>query len=230
MKTVYTYITGAHHKAENKECQDIVKSFSNDELSVIALCDGAGSKKHGTKAAETVANATIDFIKSNFQSFNPTVFVDSINNQLELLDLNEKNAGTTLIFVAANKNKYIVGHIGDGVILKGNEEGFNVLSAPENGHIVNITYFLPSERADEHFRMQSGAIKEKTAFILSSDGASDFLYDPKNGVGYNACNIFYQWAKEKTKAECESNIQNALQTELAKYTSDDMSIALLITE
>ena len=230
MKTIYTYITGTQHTLENKECQDIVKAFSNDELSAIVLCDGAGSKEYGTKAADTVANCTIDFIANNFQNFDPVRFVDTINNKLEGLDLNEKNAGTTLMFVAANKNKYIAGHLGDGVILKGNKKGFNLLSAPENGHIVNITYFLPSEHADEHFRMQSGAIKEQTAFILSSDGASDFLYDPKNGVGYNACNIFYQWAQEKTKAECESNIQEALQTELAKYTSDDMSIALLITE
>ena len=228
MKTIYTHFTGTQHLNENKECQDIIKVYETDDLNITVLCDGAGSKKFGTKSATLVAKTTIEYFKNGLNNFNASEFIEHINNTLEENELNEKNAGTTHIFLDSDKSKYIIGHLGDGVVLENDGNGFKAVSLPENGHLANITYFLPSEEATEHFRYKTGKLNNKSSFILSSDGAASFLYDSSTLLGYNACNLLEEWAKTLEKSECEKRILTSIETELTKFSSDDMSIAISI--
>ena len=228
MKTVYTCVTGTQHIAENKECQDIIEVFESDDLNITVLCDGAGSKEFGTQCAQLVANATIEYFKNGLSGFDSSEFVDTINSNLEDNGLNEKNAGTTLIFIAADKSKYIIGHLGDGVVLQNNGDGFKAVSLPENGHLANITYFFPSQIACEHFRFKKDKLNDKTTFILSSDGAASLLYDSANLNGYNACNLLEEWACTLERSECEKAMEESLKAELTQFSSDDLSIAVVI--
>ncbi len=230
MKTVYTCITGSQHRAENKACQDVIVSVQSGKLTVTVLCDGAGSKKYGTESATLVAQTAAKMLAEGFYQFSPKRFIEQLNLTLENAGYNEQNAGTTLLFVAVDQKRYLVGHLGDGVILQRSDEGFQVASPPENGLLVNMTYFLPSSMANEHFRWHKGDCNGQDAFLLSSDGAASFLYDPQTKKGYNACNLFAQWAKSYSETECEEIMRTNLEQELAKYTGDDMSIAIMVTE
>ena len=230
MKTIYTCITGTQHKAENKECQDIIKVFNENGLNVTVLCDGAGSKKFGTECAALVAETTVNYLKNGINNFNAELFLNTVNDTLEQNGLNDKNAGSTLIFLACDKNKYVIGHIGDGVVLQNDGNGFKAVSLPENGHLVNITYFLPSIYAKEHFRVKVGKINQGSSFILSSDGASNFLYDTASLEGYKVCEILENLAKTLEKSECEKQILTSFENELTQFSSDDMSIAISICE
>lgn len=230
MKTVYTCVAGALHKSEGKECQDIIVSENSNNLSVTVLCDGAGSKKYGAKSAALVAKTAAKSLAENFYCFDKANFLNDINIKLEEAGFNEKNAGTTLIFVAADREKYIIGHLGDGVVLQKFGEDFKVVSKPENGFLANMTYFLPSSNSKSHFRCVKGENTGPTAFILSSDGAAFFLYDPKTLDGYNVCNIFADWAKNDSLDECKEKITINLEQEFSKYSGDDMSIAVVLVD
>ena len=60
----------------------------------------------------------------------------------------------TLLFVSIKNNKYIAGHIGDGIIGIIDEKGDAiVLSEPENGEFANTTYFTTSENYKYHLRL-----------------------------------------------------------------------------
>ena len=60
---------------------------------------------------------------------------------------------STLLFVGVKDNRYLVGHIGDGLI--GYFEGNNVktLSYPENGDSPNKTFFITGDNAINYFRI-----------------------------------------------------------------------------
>lgn len=230
MKTIYTGVAGKRHKSQGLESQDFIANIETYSFSVTVLCDGAGSKEFGMQSARITANVTAKILEEDFYDFDLEKFIEKVNFALESEGYTEQNSGTTLLFVATDNEKYIIGHLGDGVILQEINNEFKVISKPENKEYVNTTFLLPSSDPISHLRIKTGSLNHPTAFILSTDGAAYFLYDPKTQTGYKVCKIFTEWARTKPDFECEDYIKYNLQEEFSKYNSDDMSIAVMVSK
>lgn len=230
LKTVSKSYIGSTHAKSGLPCDDFCVTYCGD-LTIAVLCDGASSKKQGGESAQFVCNTTLEYFKSfkaPVHSFSAEKFSQYINDALDNEDFTERNSGTTLLFVVSDGKNCLYGHIGDGVIIKGDSNGFKVCSEPENGFLVNMTYFFPCTDSTNHFRTKLEKISGPFCFILASDGASDLLYDPETLTGHNACNMLEEWTRQFSEAECEKILEDNLKNVFSKYSSDDMSIAIMI--
>lgn len=83
---------------------------------------------------------------------------------------------STLLLVAIKDDKFIIAHIGDGVIgyLKNNE--MKIASQPENGEFVNTTVFTTSKDAIMTMKLIKGFLGTIQGFVLMSDGPEARLY------------------------------------------------------
>ena len=226
----YSAIIGENHIKNGKICEDYVDGYSNNNEAVIVLADGGGSKKYALETAMRLCEeiCSLFISNNNFMNFKEAELVSLLNNALIAADLPLDEMGSTLLFAAVKDGKYLVGHTGDGVIIKGDGEEFDVFSKPENGEFANITYFLPNfETGEKHMRIQKGDIYEGLSFILASDGVSDMLYDYESLKGMNICNKLNSWNKKYSKDECNEIIKYNLKNILSEYSSDDLSIAVM---
>ncbi|MCH5321243.1 MAG: protein phosphatase 2C domain-containing protein [Eubacterium sp.] len=229
----YARAVSKAHKKENKCCEDFVDGYLNDDEAIIALADGGGSKKYAFETARLLCRKIIELFISNinFMSLDESKLVSFLNDALVATNLPLNEMGSTFLFVAVKDGKYLAGHTGDGVIIKGDGENFTVLSKPENGEFANVTYFLPNlESGEKHMRLYRGDANESLSFILASDGVADMLYDYETLEGMNICNKLNSWNKKYSKNECDETIKYNLENVLSEYSSDDLSIAVMSLE
>ena len=229
--------TGKMHREKNEANEDFVLArHIADNISVAILADGAGSKKYGG----TTAACVIKYIEQYcVDKADRDDFLDCIKAGLfpyvnkELVNMIQKtnseidDYGATMLFVIVYDNKYVAGHVGDGVVLFKNSSAFKVLSMPENGEYVNQTYFVPVITKPDHFRMYEGVLGNEFCFILSSDGISGTLYNPLNNQVSRVCEQLYYWCKNYEPEKCDEILQENLAKVFDKYSDDDMSIVVL---
>lgn len=134
---------------------------------------------------------------------------------------------STLLFVALFGNKYISGHIGDGLISINDDEQLKILSEPENGETSNSTYFFTAKSAEKYLRFKKGTIIKDTTFILMSDGTYECVYDRQENKFTSALYKFIDWVSK----EDEDNVSDAILSNMEKHfinkTSDDCSISII---
>ncbi len=228
MKISTASVTGKTHLENNIDCQDVIKKYVGENLCITVLSDGAGSKKYGKDCAEVLCDTVINYFKTGIGKFNSEKFITKLLFALSNKGLDEKNSGATLLFTVIEKNNFLIGHLGDGVIIKGKGDAFEAISLPENGHLANFTYFLPASDAENHFRYTTGQT-ENTVFIMASDGISDMLYEPDTNKGCSACNKIAEWIEDYSEAECDEILRDNLKEIFSNYSSDDLSIAVIKT-
>ena len=123
-----------------------------------------------------------------------------------------------------------MGHIGDGVIAglfnSGANEMLRVLSHPENGEQINITFFMTDPDAIEHFRISIQRHTNLTGIMLMSDGPEEVLYHPINGMHINCLKLFHNF-NNNTCDEYNKILNKFLNNQIAKYSYDDLSINIL---
>ena len=90
---------------------------------------------------------------------------------------NIQEFASTLMFVAVKENKFIISHIGDGVIGYMENDELKIASEPDNGEFANTTVFTTSKQAILSMRLIKGELKNISGFILMSDGTSAALYN-----------------------------------------------------
>ena len=242
-KSVNVYVRGKGHVKEKLPCQDRTYSIVDKSIAVISLADGAGFYTHSQIGAEIAVKTVCEFLKKEFNSLyknEDVITKHEIHNKLYVrlkktakslsVDLDELSS--TLLFVAVKEDKFIAGHIGDGVIgvlgiLDGEEEEVEVLSHPENGEYANETYFVTSPNAINHFRITKGEIDNTIGFILMSDGSSETLYDTKEKTLSKASKRILGWMDKNDAQAVKKALRKNVRNILRKYTSDDCSINLL---
>ena len=215
------YITGRKHEKDNKPCQDRTYTKSSNGVTVISLADGAGGKGFSKKSdvgAEIATEYVSDFICENFDTLfekeekiiSKTILEGiskNLSQKAKLLNFPVLEFSSTLLFVGVKDNRYLAGHIGDGLIGYFENKKVKTLSYPENGDSPNKTFFTTGDNAINYFRiykadkdyytdyypigsqesikkdrLKISAIKKLnniTGFILMSDGSYDCLFDKK---------------------------------------------------
>ncbi len=235
-------VQGRGHIKNQVPCQDMTKiTFENDTY-VIALADGAGSAKLSHYGAACVVESITELLAWHFEE----LFANEDGRQVKmsimekvLTDINVKadelgclpaDLAATMLVVAVNNERFIIAHIGDGVI--GYLDGctLKIASAPSNGEHVNETYFVTSKDAINTMKLFKGAVNDIAGFVIMSDGTEQSLYNKKNNTLSPAViKLMQRNLILDEKAMCEqldATFKNVIRTR----TYDDCSLALLSRE
>lgn len=240
IKIASTSVIGKGHLKYNKVCQDSNKKYQK-KINILTLADGAGSKSHSHIGSKLLTNEICTYLKENFNKIYDGEYISIRDNLMEYLVKKLKNKqynlslssidqlASTLLFVAIKDDKFITGHIGDGVIGYVKNNKLKVISKPENGEYANATYFIhPSFK--NMLRLGKGEIKDINGFILMTDGGEDGLYDKKQQELVEANKEIIYWLKNRTPHRVEKALRKNIINNFRKITRDDVSIGAIYIE
>ena len=237
-KVIKAEMTGTSHKKNGIPCQDLTSKLVTDNSCTIVLADGAGTASLAKLGAELTCKSVLRMFDRYFDELfgtdsllAKTKIIHRIRTRLGIKakKYNQKKdeLASTLLFVSIKNNKFIAGHLGDGIIGIIDEKGdTSVLSEAENGEFANTTYFTTSENYSYHLRLYRGEINNYNSFFLMSDGAADCLYHKKQKTFAPAIRSFSNWIE---KYDVESVNQALLENMIKmfpKYTTDDCSFIM----
>ena len=246
-------VIGTDHVQSGLPCQDKTAFASDKGTRVIVLSDGAGSKKNSDLGAEIATQTIAELVSKHFDEYylmleNAPLKGSKLAKKLthhvyqnlnkaaskqENLSILEMSC--TVLFVATKEDKYIQGHIGDGLIgeLVTNEKGLEVRirSYPENNGAPNITFFITDSDAVDHFRITSGTMPSNVkGFVLMSDGPEEVLYDPqKKTINQYIQNLFGMY-KGNSFDLYKKTLERFLREQISQYSYDDLSMNFLYIE
>ncbi len=258
-KNAHSYVQGNSHRTNDSPCQDRTFYLEENGLYIMTLADGAGSKEFSHLGAEIVTKLTARIVLEMFNEYiqkleehgkttleveqNKRFVKESILDQLmqKLEDYaltnnipSVKELACTLLFCAVDhRNRFIIGHIGDGLIgasFLTQDDGYSmVLSEPENGEQSNITFFVTDDKALDHFRIQSGVFTNLEAVYLMSDGVGDVFYSTYEGLR-NSIRDFASNFHGVEPIDYSKALSVVLAKQVAKESDDDLSINMFYVE
>lgn len=229
---------GLGHLTNGSPCQDVALAVKTEDMSAIALADGAGSAKLSDIGASIVVESVLDILVNKFDDLyygeedeaKSFVIEKILANLLrrasqESADLRELSS--TLLCVAVRGERYVAMHVGDGVmgVMQGDE--LKVLSYPSNGEHANETIFINSSNAQYDMRLLRGRASAISGFVLMSDGSEQSLYDKAKREIAPAIVKLFAARLDMPNAEFEDELRNLLKNQIIQRTADDCSIALL---
>lgn len=230
---------GKGHVANNVPCQDKTYIHQKGDVSAIVLADGAGSAKMSHFGAEAVTKIVAETLCSNFDDFysqeNPIIaqekLFETLDNTLKSLanELNceKKDLASTLLAVASTKEKFLIFHLGDGVIGYLADDQIKVASFPNNGEFCNTTVFTTSANAQTQIKLFKGMLSNKiTGFIVFSDGVESCMFNHQTkSINQGIVKLF-----DDLKHLSSSQVKDLLEElfdEMYTYTMDDCSLAAM---
>lgn len=181
-KLIQCAVQGRGHVKENIPCQDKTCVYHNEDVSITALADGAGSAKLSHFGAEDITHFMCIDIAKNFDSYynnNDGVevkkeLVSKIHSRLIALakeiECEFNDLSSTLLITAVKDVRYLIVHIGDGVIGYIKDDQIKIASQPENGEFVNTTVFTTSKNVLQTIKILRGKLDTITGFVSISDG------------------------------------------------------------
>ena len=231
---------GRSHVKQGTPCQDKTCCRSQDDTYVITLADGAGSARLSHYGAECVTKCIADELGLNFESYwdeteariaKERLFKE-ISESLQQIagqyDCQLKDMASTMLAVAVKDERYIILHLGDGVIGYCKEGVIKVASAPNNGEFANTTVFTTSSDACSQMKVFRGLLNGINGFVLMSDGPEACLYDKKNNELANGLLQILEDASGEDLKEVSEGIEEAMDTVITKHTLDDCSLAFMV--
>lgn len=235
-------VQGRGHIKNQVPCQDKTKTTFDKGTYVIALADGAGSAKLSHYGATCVVDSITELFVENFEglfceedgrqvkiSIMEKLMAD-INSLAEQLECLPKDLAATLLVVAINDNRFIIAHIGDGVIGYLDGAVLKVASAPSNGEHANETYFVTSRDAINTMRIFKGSVKDIAGFVLMSDGTEQSLYNKQSNTLSPAIIKLMRRNILLDELSMRSQLEATFRKVIATRTHDDCSIALIARE
>ena len=231
---------GRSHVKQGTPCQDKTYCRSYDDTYVITLADGAGSARLSHYGAKCVTKCIADELGLNFESYwdeteariaKERLFKE-ISESLQQIagqyDCQLKDMASTMLAVAVKDERYIILHLGDGVIGYCKEGVLKVASAPNNGEFANTTVFTTSSDACSQMKVFRGLLNGINGFVLMSDGPEACLYDKKNNELANGLLQILEDASSEDLKEVSEGIEEAMDTVITKHTLDDCSLAFMV--
>ena len=233
---------GNSHIKTGTPCQDKIFTLNRNEDIVVALADGAGSARLSHFGAECTTKVICDYLNSNFDRLFTEEdgiavkreLLDAILSELDIrceeLECERKDLASTILAIAIINEKFILVHLGDGVIgyLVGKE--LKVASTPENGEFVNETVFTTSSNALSSIQIKKGEIKNIIGFILMSDGPEVSLYNKRDKQLINGIKNVMLSCSLLPFEEAQRNIQNNIDSVLKNRTADDCSLQIVVNK
>lgn len=238
-KTFESSAQGRSHIKENTPCQDKTYALTVGDVTTIALADGAGSAKLSHYGAECAVRTIAKELCNKFDSYwdekDASVakfrfyqeILRNLRKKAEELSCELKDLASTLLAVSVKDDRFLIFHIGDGVIGYKCSDILKVASAPNNGEFSNTTIFTTSSQAESQTRLIKASSDTIDGFILMSDGPEACLYDHKNKSLAKGLSYMLSDAAKEPEDIVNANIQETMQKTIVKRTFDDCSIVLM---
>ncbi len=237
-KMAATHIVGLGHIKNNVVCQDRTYSLEFNDTNCVALSDGAGScplshigAKEASRSACIKVIRDFDHIYSeNIEAAKHDIvkrIVSNVCRRAEKKKKKFKDLSATLLFVAVKGDRFIAGHIGDGIIGALKKDKVEPLSLPDNGEYINSTYFITHDDPSRHFHLIKGKVEDINGFILMSDGSAESLFDRKTAEFSKAAVAMISWLEDNDALEVKKALAHNIETVIRKKTQDDCSIGIL---
>lgn len=238
-KSVCCEVQGTGHQASGIPCQDKTFELVKNGVHVIVLADGAGSASMSHFGAERVVRDAAECIAAHFRAWFACedgvevkkaflgLLLTSLSEEAQARECSVSDLASTLLLAAVCEDRFILAHIGDGVIGYLDGDTLKVASMPDNGEFANVTTFVTSAKAPASMRLFKGELKTKDGFVLMSDGTAHSLYhkQSKTLVGvtvklmHRTCLLHHETMK--------AQLEDAFTSVISKNTRDDCSIAIL---
>lgn len=249
-------VQGIDHREAGVVCQDGFAAAEKNGVHAIALSDGGGSRKYSEVGSATSTRAVCALLVERFDDYyarmeqiaagGPKSERMLLSLRLEILDavmaalraeVTSERAlpdfGCTLQFAAVKDGRYLVGHVGDGVIAALYQRGLSrrveVLSHPENGGGPNITFFVTDHNAKDHLRLLHGECHQLEGILMMSDGPEEVLYQAQTGMHPNTQRLFDNFVGVGA-ARYAAMLEQFLAKTVAGHSFDDLSLNLLYLE
>ena len=239
---IHCAVQGRGHVKNNIPCQDKTYSIFINGVNVVALSDGAGSAKLSHFGAEnTVKNICFELAEEfdNFFYEEDGIIIKNkiLSKTLERLtklslELNceLKDLASTLLFVAIKEDRFILSHIGDGVIGYLKDGEIKIATQPENGEFINTTVFTTSKNAINTMKIIKGKLGTIKSFILMSDGSENSFYDKKEKKLTSNLKKIIQKMIIGPIINIQEKLEKTFKDIIIQKTSDDCSIAIMVDE
>ena len=238
-KVIQCAVQGKSHIKDSIPCQDKTFCYTDDNITVTALADGAGSASLSHFGADQITRFICnDFVECFDLYFNDengiTVkqIIDSkIKQQISEmsvdLDCKTSDLSSTLLVAAVKNNKFILLHIGDGVIGYSKNSQIRVATKPENGEFANTTVFTTSSESIATMKLIKGYLNSIDGFILMSDGTEASLYNKKENCLSEALGRLLKMLNYIPAEKMESQLTESFNSVIKDATIDDCSIVMM---
>lgn len=235
-------VPGRSHIKLEIPCQDKTYCSNVNNVQVIALADGAGSAKFSHFGAEAVTKFICEDLTKNFEHYffqeNGIIvkqqlmksILNCLSNQRENLGCNLKDLASTLLVVGIKDERFMIVHIGDGVIGYLKENELKIASYPENGEFVNTTIFTTSKDALTTMKIIKGSLGSIRGFILMSDGSEASLYNKREKKLADVLKRIMEKSIYIVSNRLEEQLQDSFENVIRQATTDDCSIILLMND
>ena len=249
---MYTGITvgcvttiGKKHISREVPCEDASFALQKNGVSVVCIADGAGGKKYtharfgSACAVELISEILTDHfdalyaenreaaVRSYFMAKIRIAFADIIEEKdLDTLD----QLSCTLLFVAVKDRRMIVGHLGDGLVVRISPSGLSPFSMPQNEKD-GTTFFITAGHAADYLRFIKTTVDDCHAVALMTDGVQDNVYDEDSGLVKPVVAKMAETFKDG-REEGEAAIKEILEKYIvgSSNVSDDASFGVLLFE
>ena len=176
-------LIGDIHKSRKMLNQDAYYFDYNESVACLCIADGAGSKKYSHLGAAALTKDicrylmqfSSDFFSSDYSEHRiKKRITEEISNCLmktsKLANVCFSELASTLMFIITNGYEYILGHLGDGVILAQRSATVNVLSFPENGKTYSETFLTSMPDIWNYIKIEKKQCASIESLWVMTDG------------------------------------------------------------
>lgn len=242
LKSVQCAVQGRGHEKNGIPCQDKTFAMEENGVSVVALADGAGSASFSHLGADcvtrTICREMVEHFDRFYEATDPSALRQEVlQTLLSALNLTAEEQGcdlselaSTLLMVAVKDSRYLMLHLGDGVIGYLRHGELYVASHPTNGEFANVTYFVTSPDAASRMKLFKGRMETIRGFVLMSDGAEASLYNKREKSLAPVLGKLIDAGAQKDVSVLQESLQQSFASVVRHATQDDCSMAMLVDD
>jgi hypothetical protein len=235
---------GHGHALDGTRGQDRTGYLSRGGIQALCLADGAGSATHSEHGAEALVHEGCRLLAERFTDF--VTSEDGLQVKLDILqrlrdrlkaiaghrEWELKDLAATFLAVAVSGDRFVVVHVGDGVIGYMKNGELRVASTPDNSEFANETTFVTSEDAMARMRLYRGSLDGVSGFVLMSDGTASSLYNSCTKELAPACAKLIALVgsaptRRVNNPAHRKDLQRLVNTRIRGATKDDCSLGIL---
>ena len=187
---------GNKHVNRGTPCEDASYAVTRDGVSVVCIADGAGGKQYTDArfgsdcAVHVITDTLIEHFDALYSENREAAVRGYLMAKLRIafagimeertIDVIDR-LSCTLLFVAVKDRRMMIGHIGDGLIVRISPSGVSPISMPQNDKD-GKTYFVTAAHADNYMRLLKTTVDDVHAIALMTDGVQDSVYNEDSGL------------------------------------------------